>query len=81
MKRSVDIGFVLALALACAGFSTVSAEEQGEIEEIVVTAQKREALLSDIPFVMQALTGEEIEKHGLTRVEDLFKIIPSATVS
>ena len=69
------------MALACAGIGTVSAEEETEIEEIVVTAQKREALLSDIPFAMQALTGEEIEKHGLTRVEDLFKIIPSATVT
>jgi iron complex outermembrane receptor protein len=41
------------------------------LEEIVVTARKREESLQEIPIAISAFTAEQIENRGITRLEDL----------
>lgn len=48
-----------------------------EIEEIVVSAERRDAGLSTVPMSVQVLSGEELEKTGVAEVKDLFKLSPS----
>ena len=48
------------------------------IEEIVVTAQKRDQALSDVNFSVQAIDGAEVEEKGILELRDLIKNIPGA---
>ena len=45
-----------------------------EIEEVVVTAQKREESLTDVPMSIQAATGEQLEELGVTDTFELYKV-------
>ncbi len=60
--------------LATAVVSAVSAAQPAlaQLEEVVVTAEFREANLQDTPIAMEAFNSEEIRKRGIANVEDLF---------
>ena len=49
------------------------------LEEIIVTARKREESLFDIPVAITAITGEQIENWGLNDLQDVAKIVPGLT--
>lgn len=57
---------------------TASAEPQAEsgIGDIIVTAQKREQALNDVPLSITAASGEKLQDQGITDVADLGKIVP-----
>jgi iron complex outermembrane recepter protein len=44
---------------------------QEGLEEIVVTARKREESLQEIPIAISALSADQIETRGITRLEEL----------
>ncbi|MES1944154.1 TonB-dependent receptor [Salinisphaera sp. PC39] len=48
-------------------------------EEFVVTAQKREERLLDVPMSIEAFSGEEMEERGIDTVEDLSFAVPGLT--
>lgn len=48
---------------------------------VIVTAQRREEGVQDIPMAIQAFTGEDLETLRITNVKDLSAIAPSFTVS
>jgi len=50
------------------------------IEEIVVTAQKREENLQDIPISVQAFSGDKLEAMGITDQKDLPLITPGLDI-
>ena len=52
---------------------------QSGLEEIVVTARKREETLLSVPQEIQAIGQQEIEKAGLNTVDDLARFVPSLT--
>lgn len=52
-----------------------------QIDEIVVTAQKREQSLADVSQAVQAFSGEEIELKAQYDIEDITKFVPGASVS
>jgi len=67
----------LALAIAAAsGMGAAPAMAQGEdgaqpaIEEVIVTARKRESNIQDTPVSIQAFTSEDIEHLDISRFED-----------
>ncbi len=64
------------LALSISG----SAFAQMIIEEIVVTATKREASIQDIPFSINAQTAADIERSGATDLEGLSRNVAGLTV-
>jgi outer membrane receptor protein involved in Fe transport len=47
------------------------------LEEILVTAQRREQSLQDVPISVTAITGEAIEEGGFSDVEDLSIFVPN----
>lgn len=49
------------------------------IEEILVTARKREENLQDIPIAITAVTAEEMINRGINDLRDLSRFIPSVT--
>jgi iron complex outermembrane receptor protein len=54
-----------------------AAAEAGTVDEVVVTALKREANLQDIPASISAVSGESMAQRGVTDVRDLAKLIPN----
>ena len=46
------------------------------IEEIVVTAQKREENMQDVPISIQAFGGEELDARGVLNPQELQRITP-----
>ncbi|MYE12709.1 MAG: TonB-dependent receptor [Gammaproteobacteria bacterium] len=61
----------LAAALAVPGVSTLAESEDrtGVIEEIVVTASKRESNLQDLPLSINAFGSERLEDSGVQNIE------------
>lgn len=48
--------------------------------EIVVTAQKREERLQDVPIAVSALSGDFIESRGITTIDKLSSLAPSLKI-
>ena len=67
------------LALAIASWISSQALAQGTpaLEEVLVTAQKRVQSLRVIPLSVDAISGEKIEKTGLTNIQNMADYIPS----
>ena len=79
MKHFFAVGLALGLAL---GFSVpvYAAEEQAVIEEIVVTARKREESAQDVPVAITAL-DEELENASIRNLADLNGYAPNLLIS
>lgn len=45
------------------------------IEEVIVTAQKREESINDVGMSIQATSGEKLQDLGITDTADLFKVV------
>ncbi len=57
------------------------ATSMSSLEEIVVTARRREENLQDVPVSIQAFSGNELDLRGLERVEDVVAAAPNVMVS
>ena len=71
------------LLLAVAGISLVlptTAIAQSASDEIIVTAQKREQSLQDVPIAITAFTGEALQDQGIISVVELQDITPNLRV-
>ncbi|MCF4982510.1 hypothetical protein GIW61_29635, partial [Pseudomonas gessardii] len=68
MNRYLN-SLTLPLAVAMAG-GTVDAKAQA-LEEVIVTAQKREQSLQDVPIAVAAFSNEMLQKAG---VKDMFEL-------
>ncbi len=51
------------------------------LEEVVVTARRREELLQDIPVAVTALSSDYLREQSITRLEDLGIHVPSLRIS
>lgn len=57
--------------------STSNSASSDILVEVVVTAQKREEKLRDVPFSVSAVTAEALETRGINDAIDLAKVVPS----
>jgi iron complex outermembrane receptor protein len=55
------------------GFSAV-------IEEVVVTARRREEGLQDAPIAISAYTGDSLDYRGITKLDEISRFAPSLTL-
>lgn len=51
-------------------------QQPGGLGDIVVTAQKREQAINDVPLSITAASGEKRVNQGISNVADLVKIVP-----
>lgn len=66
-----------ALVVCLLPFETALAQMQAPVlEEIVVTARKREESLQDVPVVVTALDASMIDRFRATKLADLTEVIP-----
>lgn len=75
---------ICAASIAISAALTTSAVAQSStremvLEEIVVTAQKREQDLSEVPIHIQAFTAESLKRSGVERIEEIVMVSPTVT--
>lgn len=58
-----------------------SPSDESIIELIIVTAQKRETALQDVPFSVAAPTGEQIRNAGATNLAELGRMVPGLAIA
>ena len=67
----------LVASVLCAGFAPAVLAAPTEIEEIVVTAQKRESNLQETPIAITAMTAEQITLNRIENFDDIALHTPS----
>lgn len=73
-----------ALPIAAIGFgqSAVAQDDDDSVfETVIVTAQKREQSIYDVPVAISAFTPETIEKQGIVDLVDVGKFVPNLNVT
>ena len=73
----------IAVAAAIAGSGVAQAQEQQRapraMDEVTVTATKREESLQDVPIAVTALTSDALEELGITNFSDYVMQLPGVT--
>lgn len=72
-------GLLATTMLTGAAGSALAQTSSAELEEIVVTAQKRSENLQDVPISIQALGSERLESLQVNDTVDYVKFMPSVT--
>lgn len=67
----------LLLAIACCTAATATPTFAQELEEIVITTQRRAESLQDVPISVSAVTGETMLEYGFSDVEDMAAFVPN----
>jgi outer membrane receptor protein involved in Fe transport len=83
-RRALLVAFLPALVAligAEAGFAADSTSQPPALMEIVVTAQKREQNLQDVPIAVIALSGEQLKDAGVTDIKTLQQLTPGLTTT
>jgi outer membrane receptor protein involved in Fe transport len=71
----------IAVALSVNPVQLASAQERtATLEEVIVSAHKREESVLDIPASVQALTAEDIKAQGSKNIGDYIRFVPSVNV-
>jgi iron complex outermembrane receptor protein len=73
------IGAAIAAALAAAPVQAQSAEAD-EIDEVLVTARKRNEASTDVPVTMSVFTSEDIRAAGIEKPGDFIARVPNMTL-
>lgn len=84
LRTTASAAVVGAVAFGFAG--AASAQDQAQdrattVDDIIVTAQKREQNLQDVPIVVTSLSQEVLEDAGVRDIKDLQILTPGMTVT
>lgn len=71
----------LAVAVSAACGGTQVAQAQQVLEEIIVTATKRQANMQDVPLAITAFTDQDIVRQGFKTLDDYIGQIPGLSFS
>jgi iron complex outermembrane recepter protein len=84
ISKGVPLAIALAVVLSLnSGASRAADATAGstELQEVVITAQKREQNLQDVPIAVIALSGQELRDAGVTDLKNLQVLTPGVTVT
>lgn len=65
---------------AAANAAAGTQADKGGIQDIVVTAERREQSVQRSPLTIQVIGGEEVTKAGLSNVEDLTRLVTGVQI-
>jgi outer membrane receptor protein involved in Fe transport len=74
----------LAIAFGSGGNVCRAADETAsgtELTEVIVTAQKREQNLQEVPIAVIALSGQQLQDAGVTDIKNMTALTPGLTVT
>jgi iron complex outermembrane receptor protein len=72
----------LAVTLALGSTSAVQAQEaaaaqQRTLDEVIVTAQRRQETVQEIPIAVSAFSSDQLNRLGVTEALDMTKLVPN----
>ncbi len=76
-------GCLMGVALTCSAgvLSPASADtptsNPAQLEDVIVTAQRRSESLQEVPISLKAITGDKLESLGITTFADVAAMIPN----
>lgn len=80
--RALLFAGVASLAFTC---PTQAAEtrpvEEGTVEAVVVTAQKREERLTEVPLAISVTSGDALRKRNVNNLEQIMTLVPALKVA
>lgn len=70
------------VALAASTVTSFSEEaaDYGQLEEVIVTAQKREQSFQKLAISAEVVTREEVVRSGVTTVQDAIRLVPGVKI-
>jgi iron complex outermembrane recepter protein len=82
-KLSYAIAAILSGSSAGISYAATPADSSDSlgIQEVIVTAQRRNQSIQDVPITIQAVTGEQLKELNVTTLDDLLKYTPNVTFS
>ncbi len=83
LRSTASAAVVGAVAFGLAGTASAQDAQTGPttVDDIIVTAQKREQNLQDVPIVVTTLSQEILEDTGVRDIKDLQILTPGMTVT
>lgn len=73
--KNTKISMAVSLAMV------LSQQAHSQLEEVIVTAQKRAESLQDVSVSVSVVSGEKLSDLGIARVEEMSAYIPNLTLS
>jgi outer membrane receptor protein involved in Fe transport len=73
-------GMGMGISQAATATDTSASDSEG-IQEIVVTAQRRNESLENVPITIQAITGDTLKQLNVESFDDLLRFTPNVTYS
>jgi len=74
------IGQLLFIPVVASSLLPRAVAQEEAIEEVVVTAQKREQGINDVGMTITAITGESLKELGVLSAEDIAAVTPGLSV-
>lgn len=68
---------VAGVSLIAVFSATALAQSSATIDEIIITAEKREATVMDTALAVSAFDQDALDRNGVTNVEDLSQLVPN----
>lgn len=66
-----------AMAQDSSGADTQAGQEQGGVSDIIVTAQRRQESVQDVPIAITAFGQEELERRGIANALEVAQFVPN----
>jgi iron complex outermembrane receptor protein len=85
VKRNQKLSSAIAAVLSVYSAGAYAQQAAGRgggaeiIEEVVVTAQRREENIQNVPITVQALTGETLKQLNVQNLDEFIKFLPNVT--
>ena len=81
MKQSINLWSAVTMsALSTVSLNSATYAEGYQLEEVLVSAQRRDQGLQDVPIALTAFQGDFIEAAGAELIDDLARYTPALTV-
>jgi len=77
---SLALAAVLSISIsgiAAAQDATGSSSGTFVLEEIIVTATRREASIQDVALSVSAVTGKQLEMMGADNIQEYYRVVPN----
>src|SRR5262245_6049706 len=80
-SRRWTVGLAVGSALYALGPVTAHADDAAtankELDEVVVTSQRREQRIMDVPLSVTSYSPEQLDQQGIQQIDDLARLTPS----